>query len=287
MNEQIIRIKEKIYDNNFYKNFCMFMVGTLLCAIGVSVFYKPNNIVTSGSTGFAILISKFINIDLSLIVFALSSFLLVIGFILFGIEYGSKNLIGTIIYPIFIKAATLINLVVNFKNTSLFLVILIGSVIYGFGFGFIKRSGYSLGGFNVIYDFLNKKFYISIGKANIFVNIIIIFFSIFVFGFDKCIYAAIALYFSSSILDKVMLGISKNKAFYIITKKPLEVRDYIINNLKHTVTIVNAKGGYSNKKKKMLLCVIPTVEYIKLKDIVNEIDKDAFFLITDSYSTSK
>lgn len=287
MNEQIIKIKEKIDSENISKNFFFFMIGTLLCAIGVSVFYNPNNVVTSGSTGLAILINKFINIDLSLVVFALSSFFLVTGFVIFGVEYGSKNLFGTIIYPIFIKAATLINLVVNFKKTSLFLIIIIGSVIYGIGFGIIKRSGYSLGGLNVLYDYLNKKFKISIGKANLLVNIIIIIFSIFAFGIDKCIYAAIGLYFSSSTLDKVMLGISRNKAFYIITKKPLDVRDYIIENLKHTVTIVNAKGGYSNKKKKLLLCVIPTTEYIKLKDVVKEIDKDAFFLITDSYSISK
>ena len=84
-----------------------------------------------------------------------------------------------------------------------------------------------------------------------------------------------------------MLGISRNKAFYIITKKPLEVRDFIVNNLDYTVTIVNARGGYSNKKKNMLMCVIPTIEYQKVKEVIMEIDKSAFFLITDSYSISR
>ena len=84
-----------------------------------------------------------------------------------------------------------------------------------------------------------------------------------------------------------MLGISQNKAFYIITNKVKDVKEYIINNLNYTVTVVNARGGYSDKKKKMILCVIPTIEYIKLKEVVKEIDKDAFFLVTDSYSVSK
>ena len=75
--------------------------------------------------------------------------------------------------------------------------------------------------------------------------------------------------------------------FYIITNKPYLIKDYIINNLNHTVTIVAAKGGYSDKRKKILLCVIPTTEYTRLKEIIKELDKNAFFLITDSYSMSK
>ena len=84
-----------------------------------------------------------------------------------------------------------------------------------------------------------------------------------------------------------MLGISRNKAFYIVTNKPLEVKEYIINNLHHTVTVVNARGGYSNRKRTMLLCVIPTIQYSMVKEVIKMIDISAFFLITDSYSTSK
>ena len=280
-------IKKKIKDKNTYRNFCEFIIGMLITSVAVSVFYKPNSLVTTGCTGLSILISNYIDIDLSLIVFSLSSILLAVSFCVFGLEYGAKNILGTILFPVFIKAASLINRVVNFNNTSLFLLILIGGVLSGIGFGMVKKSGYSLGGFYVIYDILNQKLKISVGKASLFCNIIIIFASTFIFGLNKAIYSGIGLYISSYIGDKIMLGVSQNKAFYIITNKVKDVREYIINNLNYTVTVVNAKGGYSDKKKKMILCVIPTVEYIKLKEVVEEIDKDAFFLVTDSYSVSK
>lgn len=282
----IDNIKKKIYDKNVYKNFCAFIIGTMLTGIAVSVFYNPNDVVTTGCTGLSILVSKYIPIDLSLIVFALSSILLVISFCVFGISYGAKNILGTILLPIFIKAADVINRFVSFEGTSLFLLILVGSVLSGIGFGMIKKSGYSLGGFYVLYDILNNNFKISIGKASLLCNSVIIIFSSFIFGIDKCIYAIIGLYITSYIGDKIMLGISSNKAFYIVTKKPNDVKEYIINNLNHTVTVINAKGGYSNKKKKMLLCVISTVEYVKMKEVIKFIDKDAFFLVTDSYSVS-
>lgn len=280
-------IKKKIKDKNTYRNFCEFIIGMLITSVAVSVFYKPNDVVTTGCTGLSILISNYIDIDLSLIVFSLSSVLLAVSFCVFGLEYGAKNILGTILFPIFIKAASLINVFVTFNNTSLFLLILIGGVLSGIGFGMVKKSGYSLGGFYVIYDILNQKLKISVGKASLFCNIIIIFASTFIFGLNKAIYSGIGLYISSYIGDKIILGVSQNKAFYIITNKVKDVKEYIINNLNYTVTVVNARGGYSDKKKKMILCVIPTVEYIKLKEVVKEIDKDAFFLVTDSYSVSK
>lgn len=277
----------KLERKNVYKNFFLFMMGMAISAISVSVFFKPNNIVTGGSTGLAILITNYIDIDLSLVIFVISSIMLVLSFGVFGIEYGSKNIVGTILYPVFVKAATLINNVVDFDGTSLFLLVIVGGILLGIGTGLIKKSGYSSVGFLVLYDIINTKMKVSVGKASMVVNSLIMIASLFIYGSSACIYGLIGLYISTYMTDKVMIGISNNKAFYIITKKPLEVKDYIINNLNHTVTIVSARGGYSNKKKKMLICVIPTIEYTKVKEVIKEIDKEAFFLITDSYYVSK
>ena len=266
---------EKIIKNkNTYYNFFLFIIGMALSAISVSVFYSPNEVVTTGSTGLAIILNKYLNIDLSLLVLCLSSMLLVLSFLVFGINYGSKHILGTLLFPVFLKSATLINRVVNFEGVSLFLLIVIGGVLSGIGFGLVKRSNYSLGGFYVLYDIINKKFKISVGKASLICNSMIIILSIFTFGIDKCIYAIIGLYMTSYFGDKIMLGISSSK-------------EYIINNLNHTVTVVKARGGYSDRKKTMLLCVIPTVEYVKMKEVIKTIDERAFFLVTDSYTVSK
>ena len=80
-----------------------------------------------------------------------------------------------------------------------------------------------------------------------------------------------------------MLGISSSKAFYIITSKPNEISDYVINELSHSVTVIDAKGGYSKQKNPILFTVVPTKEYYKLKAGINEIDKNAFFTAVDAY----
>ncbi len=280
-------ISERLNSKYFYRNFFLFIMGMMISSIAINIFYYPNDIVTTGTTGVSILVNNYVNIDISLLVLVFSSIFLVLGFAVFGNEYGAKSLLGTIFYPVFLKATSLLTNVVSFSETSLFLIILIGSVLAGIGFGLVRRTGYNMGGFNILYDICYKYFKVSIGRVCFICNIIIIFASFLVFGIDKSVYAGMAIWISSAVADRVVLGISRNKAFYIITRKPNDVIEYIVNNLNHTVTIVNAKGGYSNKKRKILLCVIPTIEYSKVKEVIKEIDNSVFFLITDTYSISK
>ena len=94
------------------------------------------------------------------------------------------------------------------------------------------------------------------------------------------------LYIISILTDKVLIGISSSKAFYIITEKPDEISSYVINELNHSVTEFNAKGVYNNEKTKVLFTVIPTKEYYKFKEGIEEIDKNAFFTVIDAYEVS-
>ncbi len=283
----IHNLEMAIRDRKRWKNFLVFIIGMLICSVSINLFYQPYKIVPSGSTGLAMLISKILDIDLSITVLAIFSIMFLFSLVVFGPKYGSINFLGTIFYPIFIKACSLFNRFILFDEMSLLFITIIGGTLMGVGFGIVRKSGYVLGGIDFIYDVVHKKFKVSIGKATLICNLVIILLSAFLFGIDKSIYSVIALYISSMVSDKVMLGVSRNKAFYIVTRKPMEIRDYIIDNLNHTVTIVNARGGYSDKKKKMLICVIPTIEYIRVKEVITKIDKSAFFLITDSYYSSK
>ena len=91
------------------------------------------------------------------------------------------------------------------------------------------------------------------------------------------------LYINNLVLDKVLLGVSNNKAFYIITEKDTEVKEYILNHLGHDVTVFDVKGGFMEEKRKVLLTVIPSREYYKVTEGIKQIDKKVFFTATDAY----
>ena len=115
------------------------------------------------------------------------------------------------------------------------------------------------------------------------INFIVVLLGGVYFGFNMMLYAFIIIYISGAVIDKVILGISKNKAFYITTSKEEKVKDYLINTLHHTVTIFDVKGGFLEKKRHILLAVVPTRDYFKLKEGIKEIDPKAFFVVTDAY----
>lgn len=103
------------------------------------------------------------------------------------------------------------------------------------------------------------------------------------FGINSMMYSIIILYIISLMSDRVVLGISDSKMFYIVTDREEEVKEYIMKYLGHGVTIYKAKGGRKDKKEKVLMTVLPTKDYYRLSSGIKALDKDAFFIVTDSY----
>lgn len=286
VNKNVSKILNTIYKKNFGKNLFLFAMGLLISAFAVNLFFVPYEVIPTGSSGLAFLISYITNIDLALVTFFISLILLLLGLIFFGWDYAIKMIAVTVLSPCFLKSTTLITRYIDLESTSLFLIMIIGGGLLGLSTALVRKSGFNTGGFGVLADIFKKYFYLSIGTSGLIINAILISASAFIFGLDNAIYAIISLLVSSYIVDRVLIGISDNKVFYIVTDKPTEIRDYVMDKLHYSVTLVNARGGYSNKKKKMLMCVVPTIEYLKLKELVLALDSKAFFLIVDIYDSS-
>lgn len=279
----INKLIKEINSKDYTKRFLIMLCGLFISSFAFNLFFAPNNIVVGGISGLSLIIKEYFHIKPSLFISIASVFLIIISFIFIGKEKTLNTLIVVIIYPIFIEATSKITNHIDLKTSSLLLTIIFGGALDGLASGLILKEGFSAGGTQIINQIMYKYLHMSLGKSSLIVNSLIITTAIFTFGITKSMYAVIALYISSTITDRVILGVSNNKSFYIITDKEEEVCEFIIQKLHHSVTIINAKGGYSNKNKKLLLCIIPTKEYFLVKEVVLEIDKNAFFLITDSY----
>ena len=155
--------------------------------------------------------------------------------------------------------------------------------MFGFGAGLIFKAGFTTGGTDIINQIISKYAKVSIGKSMLFSDGLIVLSSAIFLGINSMLYSVMILYCISLIADKVMLGISDNKMFYIITEKEEEIKNYILRYLHHGVTIFKAKGGTKRKNENVLMTVLPTKDFYKLKEGIIEIDKDAFFIVTDSY----
>lgn len=268
-------VKEKV------KRYAVLVIGLFLYALAYNLFLKPYNLVAGDVDGIANLLKDFINPNVFITVSCIV--LLIISFPLLGKEVTMGSVIGTILFPIFVYITKDVSNVIVIESTDLLLISVIAGVVRGTGYGLTFKMGFTTGGTDILNQIVAKYFKTSIGNAMLIVDGSIVVIGGFVYGYTSMLYALIILYILSILTDRIMLGISRSKAFYIITTEEDKVKDYVLNVLKHGVTIFNVKGGYTNENTKMLMCVIPTREYYRLKEGISNIDKSAFFVITDAY----
>ena len=271
--KQKIRIKELIE----------FIIGCFLVALAFNLFMSPNNLVAGGVSGFSLILKHFFGLNPSTIISVANVFLIILSFLVLGKEKTKATILGSILFPVFVSMTEHLSTYISFKESEMILIAIFGGVLQGIGAGLIFRAGYSTGGTDILNMIISKMFKISLGNSMFFTDGTIIVIGAFVFGFNHLMYSLIILYLISTLTDKVVLGISDSKAFYIITSKEKEVKTFVINELKHGVTEFKAKGGYNLENQTVLMSVIPTREYYKLKEGIHNIDKNAFFVAMDSY----
>ncbi len=276
-------ILQKIYEKSKVKRFFQFLVGCFIVAAAFNLFFSPNNLVPGGVSGVSVILNALFGIDNSLVILISAVILLILSYFLLGKEKTSASVLGSLLFPIFVKLTSNIDVYIDIDSSQMLLTTIFGAVLYGFGAGMIFKAGYTSGGTDILNQIMSKYLKISMGNSILLCDGIIVLSSVFVFGINKLMYSIIILYIVSAITDRVMLGISDSKAFYIITNEEEKVRNYILKYLNHGVTIFNAKGGYKKERQTVLLCVLPTKEYYKLKEGLHEIDPDSFFVVTDAY----
>lgn len=286
MPEENSNILKRIYQKGRIKRYLELVIGSLLAALAFNLFCSPNNLVPGGISGLSIIIHHVFKIDTSLFILIVDILLLVISYFTLGKEKTMHSVLGSLLFPVFIKLTQNINSILDLDTSVLLLAVIFSGIIQGFGSGLIFKAGFSLGGTDIINQIISKYCKISIGNAMYFSDGTIVLLSGLVFGINKIMYALLLLYIISYITDRVILGISDSKAFYIITKEDDKIKDYIIKNLKHSVTELSAKGGFAQKKETVLMCVLPTKEYYRFKEGINEIDPKAFFVVTDAYEVA-
>ncbi len=282
--EKIDIIKE-IYKQDKLQRYASFLVGILIVAIAFNVLLLPNDIVY-GISGLAVILKKLYGIDPSLVILIGSLILLILSYILMGKEKTANSVVGSLIYPLFVKLTEWVIPLVDLGNTEPFLIAIFGAAVSGFGIGLIFKSGFTTGGTDILNQIVSKYFKMSIGNAMFFTDGLIIFTSLFFFGWQKFLYSVVSIYVISIMTDKVILGISQSKAFYIITEHETAVKKYILEHLSHGVTVLETRGGFTGNMQKMIMCIIPTKEYFKVKEGIKKIDSKAFFLVTDAYEVS-
>lgn len=272
--------------NEFIKKvkcFLLMLFSLLLSAIVYNLFLLPINLVTGGTSGIATIINYLYKVDPSLILMIISIGFIIISFLYLDKDESIASIAASIIYPVLVKLTSNITANIRVDYSDMLVITIFAGILCGFSNGLMYKSGYNNCGLPTISRILYKYYKIPIATSSTVLNMIIVIISGFFFDWTKVMYAIILLYINGIMVNKVLLGISNNKAFYIISSEYDDIKKFIIQELGHSITIFDVKGAFLKKKRKVILTVIPTNEYYRVTEGIKEIDNKAFFIASDSY----
>jgi uncharacterized membrane-anchored protein YitT (DUF2179 family) len=165
----------------------------------------------------------------------------------------------------------------------LILVAVFGGLILGIGVGLVIRNGASLDGTEVLAIYATKKVPFSVGEIIMFINLFIFTVAGFVYDWQHAFYSIITYFIAYKTMDVVIEGLNESKAVFIITDFSEEIGQDIMKKMDVSVTYIDAQGGYSGAKKRIVYSVISRLQIQKIKEIAKNIDPRAFISIENVY----
>ena len=253
-------------------------------ATAITSCFDAAGLVTGGFSGIAILVKAgtkslygngiplwVTNLVLNIPVFLLAAKIK-------GVAFVKKALLGDLSLTVWLAVLPAWKLSGDFL-----LVALYGGLLQGVGIGLVFLGGGTTGGTDMMAAIIQKYLqHYSIAQIMQVIDAGVVLVGMYVFGIHKALYAIIAVYLVTKVSDSLIEGLKFSKAAYIITAKPKEIADMIMKDLDRGVTGISARGMYSGQDKLMLFCVVNKKEIVMLKEKVDEIDPEAFVIVTDA-----
>lgn len=276
-------VNNKLTHKDAIKNSALFVVGTLISALSFNLFYLPFNFVSGGLGGVAVVLNKLFSLDSTIVILIGNLIFIIISIFCLGFKKSIMGILGAALYTVFVYFTEDVAELINFSFDNVLLYVLAAGVVGGFGESLVYKTGFNTGGTSILALVIQKYSKKPLGELLRNISIVVILAGGITFGYTAIMYSLIITVISTYLVDKILIGISDSKTFFIQTEKEEEVTDFILKIIESGVTEFDTKGAFTHKRKKMLMCVVPTEKYLLLKSAIQEIDPDAFIVVSDCY----
>ena len=261
----------------FIKEYIIVALACVVMAFNINYFFVGNKLAEGGVSGLSLIIHYLSNIDVSYLYFALNIPLIILAYIFLGKNFLLKTFFATFVLSVFLKVFA------SFSEPldDILLAAIFGGAINGIAIGIVFYAGGSTGGMDIVAKIVNKYTGIPISRILLATDFIVLSMVAVIFGKVIFMYTLISLVLSSKMIDIIQVGIYSAKGVTIITTKEDEIRKRIMEDTGRGITLIDAKGGYTQKEIGMLYCVVGQYQLIKVKTIVKEVDPSAFMIVAD------
>jgi uncharacterized membrane-anchored protein YitT (DUF2179 family) len=266
------------------KEYILITIGVMLVVFGVYFFKFPNNFSIGGVTGLAIILSRLIGDSISsgTIVLIINAVLLVVGYLFLGKSFGNRTAYGSILLSVSLRLLEVIAPMSKPLTGEPMLELAFAVLLPSFGAAILFNIGASTGGTDIIAMMLKKYSSIDIGRALLISDFTLTMLTFPVFGLTTGLFSILGLLLKSTLVDTIIENFNLNKYFTIISENPKPICDYILKNIHRSATVLDAKGAFSEKDKKIILTVMNRTQAVHLRKFIKQTDPNAFFIITNT-----
>lgn len=263
------------------KEYIFIVVGAAAYAAGFQFFFYPNDIVTGGVTGVAMIINYLTDLPVGVMIIIINIPLFALAWKRFGLRFMLGSLVGMGVSSVLVDLFSLIGLS---ATDNPLLACIYGGLFTGFGLGLIYLAGVTTGGVDIIAKIVRRRRpHMNFGTIILIMDVVVISTFALVFDkFDSAMYAIIGMFISAKTIDLVLYGIDTSKVCYIISDENEKIKNMITTELDRGVTILHGEGAYTGSPKRVLFCVIKQQQIAEVRRIIRATDPGAFMIVTDA-----
>jgi len=277
-------MKQQNKKTKLLKEYFYITIGALMVTAGVHYFKFPNNFSIGGVTGVGILLSSVLGgkISSGTIVLVINLILLAVGYIVFGKDFGVKTAYGSLILSVGLKILEVISPMPKPFTNEPVIELFFAVVLPGVGAAMLFNLGSSTGGTDIIAMILKSKTNINIGQALLATDIILTLLTFPIFGMLTGLLSLAGLIIKSIVVDNIVEALNLCKYFTVICDDADSICRFIIHDLNRSATVYDAKGAFTDQKKKIVLSVMSRSEALQLQQFIKKTQPGAFILITNT-----
>jgi len=261
------------------REYLLLTAGALVLALGMDLFLVPFRIAPGHIGGLAIITHHYLGLRVGVFMLLVN-----VPIFLLGVRYlGGLSFLAPALYTVFLYSLA-VDLLAPWLPTNLtqdpLLATVYGGILMGVGGGLVFRAKGATGGLSILARLLHKATGIPLGQGVMFINAGILLLAGLAFNWERALYGLVALYIEGQGIDFVMEGFSYTRSVYIISDQAEKIPAQLLTGLGRGVTAFHGRGMYTRQEREILLCVVTQGEVSPLKELVYEVDPQAFLIVS-------
>ena len=261
------------------KEFIIITFGAVLAAAAIYFFMLPSHVAVGSASALGMVLSNFIPIPVSVITLLLNVFLLILGFILIGPEFGAKTVYTAIMVPVSMGVFETIFPDFQSLTQDPLIDVLCYILVVGMAMAILFSRNASSGGLDIVAKIMNKYLKMDIGRAVSISGIVVALTSAFCYDTKIVILSVLGTYFGGMIVDHFIFGMNIKRRVCVISPKIDEITDFVLYQLHSGATLNEITGAYHRNKQQEIITIVDKQEYRKLMAFVKEVDPKAFVTV--------